>query len=177
MSTKPASFDLVPTTEALPADRPRGDGIVSGVSAESVLRAAGIILEPLAGTIPTIEFHVPGESFVGVFHARTEPNEPNQKFMVLHFALIDPWVLARTLSVESSIVGRAQMIESFALKEWASGAKPGDVVKITYGGEQPTRRGLAPLKLLSVQRVVIPHSAAPDATLTESKAFHNSPFV
>ena len=107
----------------------------------------------VGGALPLINFKRPGQSFVGLF-VRRDPANEERAFPMLAFDMIDPRQLRATRDPLKSIVGRAQLIGSYAVDEFfVAPNREGKVYRLTYVGETATKKGLNNLKLITVEEL------------------------
>lgn len=147
---------LMDESPALPARTDTGAVQTTGLKVKRdrlMADLAGVVdATHVGGSLPLIKFENEGESVIAKFLGRNDPAEgDDREFSMLTFDVISPAKLKATRSVDASIIGRAQMVESTAIAEFFDTAAPGSLVILTYVGETPTRRGQSNLKLITVE--------------------------
>lgn len=116
--------------------------------------------EHAGGSLPLITFKRPGQSILGLFVGREEPEvspgskEKGREFGLVVLDVVDVFKLKATGDVRASIAGRAQLVESTAIRPYFTKATPGaHLLRLTFRGEVETTRGQSKLKLITVDEL------------------------
>ena len=170
--------DAQPGTAGLIGPDGRLVGVMSARQVGEKLKTAGKRLKHVGGSLPLLNdktaFRRAGDCVLVRFVGITEPEAPEAveeededgkkgkkgkgkkaEFNFLTLDVLDQDLWDETGDADASAVYRAQMVNSTALRPWASDPKNvGAVVHITYMGDTETRRGQSKLKLYAISETV-----------------------
>lgn len=144
------ALETAPDVATVPVEH--GTGGTSIGTMLRVLGKKGLKTAHAGGVVPKLRFEREGASHLVRYLGRTEPEnlKEGQEFELLNFEVLNPEAFP---AIE--VLYKGDLVESWALKEYYSKAKPGDIAIIAYHGEVGTSRGQNDMKsyeIISVRK-------------------------